>query len=130
MVDGVDRFDVINVFGILIYSNLSFRAQVDRPGWGKCSDALRPQDTETSWIEWASALECCNCYTDIPPHVCFSCVDGVWWTLVESRLQSVLNKAEKTGFFLKNQASLELLCDSADMKLSSSVLQNHYHVLH
>jgi len=129
-VDGVERLDVINVLGVLVDSTLSFRAQVDRlvgqsaqtlyalrilKHHGLCGPPLWNVATATllSRLLYASP---------------------VWWGMVDAggrhRLQSVLNKAVKQGFLPKDQASLELLCDSADMKLFASILRNPQHVLH
>ena len=30
MLDGIDRVDVLNILGVLVQSNLAYRAQVDR----------------------------------------------------------------------------------------------------
>ena len=129
-VDGVERLDVINVLGVLVDSTLSFRAQVDRlvgqsaqtlyalrilKHHGLCGPPLWNVATATllSRLLYASP---------------------VWWGMVDAggrhRLQSVLNRAVKQGFLPKDQASLELLCDSADMKLFASILRNPQHVLH
>ena len=114
----------------LVDSTLSFRAQVDRLVGQSAQTLYALRILKHHGLWWASALECRNCYVVIPPLVCISCVvgyGGCWW---KHRLQSVLNKAVKQGFLPKDQASLELLCDSADMKLFASILRNPQHVLH
>ena len=128
-VDGVERLDVINVLGVLVDSTLSFPCAGWLTRWAKCSHALCPQNTEAPWIVWASALECRNCYVVIPPLVCISCVVGMVDAGGNRDFNRCLTSCE-AGFLPKDQASLELLCDSADMKLFASILRNPHHVLH
>ena len=57
-----------------------------------------------------------------------------WWGLInegeKSQLGAIIAKAVKQGFLAPNQPTLQEICDSADVSLFRSILQNTNHVLH
>ena len=57
-----------------------------------------------------------------------------WWGLInggeKNQLGAIITKAARQGFLPPDQPAFQVICDSADVNLFSSILQNPDHVLH
>ena len=57
-----------------------------------------------------------------------------WWGLInegeKNQLGAIIAKAVKQGFLAPDQPTFQEICDSADVSLFRSILQNSDHVLH
>ena len=128
--DGITRVTTMNVLGVHIQSNLSFRDQVDR---------LFRQSAQTMY-----ALRILRHHGLCGPPLWevagatlmsrLTYASSAWWGFIDAegrkRLNSVVTKATKYGYLPPSQPSFDDICMRIDLKFFRSVLSNPHHELH
>ena len=126
----IERVDSMNILGVTLRFDLSFHEHVD--GLVRKSAQtmyalrlLRSQGLHGRYL-W-----------DVTGAVLVSRLtyaSQAWWGLInegeKSQLGAIIAKAVKQGFLAPDQPTFQEICDSADLSLFRSILQNPNHVLH
>ena len=128
--DGITRVTTMNVLGVHIQSNLSFRDQVDQ---------LVRQSAQTMYALGILRHHglCGPPLWEVAGATLMSRLtyaSSAWWGFIDAegrkRLNSVVTKATKYGYLPPSQPSFDDICMRIDLKFFRSVLSNPHHVLH
>ena len=128
--EGITRVTTMNVLGVLIQNNLSFRDQVDH---------LVRQSAQTMY-----ALRILRHHGLCGPPIWevagailmsrLTYASSAWWGFIDAegrkRLNSVVANATKQGYLPPCQPSFDDIFMRRDLKFFRSILRNPHHVLH
>ena len=127
---GIQRAEAIKILGVTIQSNLSMSSHVNEVIQSSSQalyalKMLKAHGLDSKTIQLVCQATVISRLTYASPS---------WWGFTSSedrqRLESVVNKAVRWGFYDSAKPNLDQICKKREYDLFKKVLSNPYHVLH
>jgi len=126
----IERVDSLKMLGVTFDSNLSVSTHVSNVCQTAAQSLYAVKLLSSKGLNSVSSRDVC-CATVVSRLVYAS---PAWWgyTTAEDRqrLQAILNRAVRWGYYGKDDPTVEQICNKRDRDLFTKVIRNPVHVLH
>ena len=130
LIPDIERVESIKILGVLMNGNFSMNDHVS----ALCQSAAQSLYAIKLLKSHGLDARCCQMVFKAIVISKLTYAAAAWWGFVNTsekqRLQSVLNRSVKWGYYSTNDPAIEELVDSRANKLFYSILNNPCHVLH
>ena len=127
---GIDRVQTLKILGVLVTSNLSMSEHVEAvcPTAARSLYVIKMLSSRGMNLDTAHVI----CQATVVSRLLYAA--PAWWGFAweedKRRLQSILNRAIRWGFYKDNGPSLSEICEIREERLFSSILANPDHILY
>jgi hypothetical protein len=130
LISEIERVTAIKILGVTIQNNLSMKSHVINVCQSAAQNLYALKILKCHGMDNSSLLSVCKATVVSRLTYCATS----WWGFASKedklKLQSMLNRARRWGFYLNTDPSIEQICNSRDDKLLSAVMMNPNHVLY